>query len=149
MDHKILMNKLEFYGIEEKFKTLITSYLTGRHQKVTLNNNTNNNSSSKWEMIKNGIPQGLILVPLFFLFYINDLLKIITKNNSMVLFADDTSSLIAGFNKLDFNIYINQSLHSIIFWFNSNLHTLNFDKTHYVEFRTKNYYQVKTIVRYE
>ena len=70
MDHKILMNKLEFYGNERKFKTLITSYLTGRHQKVTLNNNTNN-SSSKWEMIKNGVPQGSIVSPLFFLLYIN------------------------------------------------------------------------------
>jgi hypothetical protein len=55
--------------------------------------------------------------------------------------------LITGFNKLDINI--NQSLHSIISWFNSNLLTLNFDKTHNVEFRTKNYYQVETIVRYE
>jgi hypothetical protein len=54
------MNKLEFYGIEGKFKNLITSYLTGRHQKVTLHNNTNSNSSSKWEMIKNGVPQGSI-----------------------------------------------------------------------------------------
>jgi hypothetical protein len=26
MDHKILMNKLEFYDIEGKFKTLNTSY---------------------------------------------------------------------------------------------------------------------------
>ena len=67
----------------------------------------------------------------------------------MVLFADDTSLLITGFNKLNFNININQSLHSIISWYNSNLLTLNFDKTHYVEFRTKNYYQVETIVRYE
>jgi hypothetical protein len=100
MDHKILMNKLEFYGIEVKFKTLIASYLTDRHQKVTLNNSTNNNSSSKWEMIKNGIPQGSILGPLLFLLYINDLPKIVTKNNSMVLFADDTSLLITGFNKL-------------------------------------------------
>jgi hypothetical protein len=66
MDHKILLNKIEFYGIEGKFKTLITSYLTGRHQKVTLNNNTNNNSASKWEMIENGIPQSSILSPLFF-----------------------------------------------------------------------------------
>ena len=57
--------------------------------------------------------------------------------------------LITGFNKLDFNNNINQSLHKIISWFNSNLLTLNFDKTHYVEFRTKNYYQVETIVRYE
>ena len=79
------MNKLEFYGIEGKFKTLITSYLTGRYQKVTLNNNTNISSSSKWEMIKSSVPQGSILGPLFFLLYINDLPKIITKNNSMVL----------------------------------------------------------------
>jgi hypothetical protein len=104
MDHNIPVNKLEFYGIEGKFKTSIACYITGRHQKVTLNNNTNNNSSSKWEMIKNGILQGSILDPLFFLTYINDLPKISTKNNSMVLFADDTSLLITGFNKLDFNI---------------------------------------------
>jgi hypothetical protein len=140
MDHKILVNKPEFYGIEGNFETLIPSYLRGRHQKVTLNNNTNNNTSSKWEMIKNGVPQGSILSPLFFLTYINDLTKIITKNNSMVHFADDTSLLITGLNK---------SLHNIISWFNSNLLTLNFDKTHYVEFRTKNYYRVETIVRYE
>jgi hypothetical protein len=49
VDHKIrvLMNKLEFYGTEGKFKTLIAPYLTGRYQKITLNNNTNTNSSSK------------------------------------------------------------------------------------------------------
>jgi len=68
MDHEIPVNNLEFHGIEGKFKTLIASYLTGRHQKVTLNNNTNNNSSSKWEMIKNGVPQSSILGPLFILF---------------------------------------------------------------------------------
>jgi hypothetical protein len=77
VNHKILMDKLEFYGTEGNFKTLIVSYLNGRYQKVTLNNNTNTSSSSKWEMIKNGIPQGSILGPLFFLLYINDLLKII------------------------------------------------------------------------
>jgi hypothetical protein len=59
------MNELEFFGIEGKFKTLIASYLTGRHQKVTLNNNTNTSSSSKWEMTKNGVPQGSILGPPF------------------------------------------------------------------------------------
>ena len=65
------------------------------------------------------------------------------------LFADDTSLLITCFNKLDSNININESRHNVISWFNSNLLTLNFDKTHYVEFRTKNFYQVETIVRYE
>jgi hypothetical protein len=67
----------------------------------------------------------------------------------MFLFPDDTSSLITGFNKSDFNININQSLCGIISWFNSNLLIFNFNKTHYVEFRTKNYYQVETTVKYE
>jgi hypothetical protein len=83
-NHEILLNKLEFYGIQEKFKTLNESYLTGRYQKVTLNTNTTSNSSSKWDLIKNGVPQGSIFGPLFFLFYTNDLPKIITKNNSIV-----------------------------------------------------------------
>ena len=142
------MDKLEFYGIEGKFKTLIESYLTCRYQKLILNNNTNTTSSLKWELIKNGVPQSSILGPLFFLLFINDLPKIITKHNSMVLFADDTSLLIADSNDLDFNININQFC-KLISWFNSNLLILNLNKTHHLEFRTKNYYQVKTKVKYE
>jgi len=91
---------------------------------------------------------GSILGPLFFFFYINDLPKIITKNNSTVLFTDDTSLLITDSNKLDFNTNINQSLHNIISWFNGSLLVLNFNKTRYVEFRTKNYYEVKTKLTY-
>ena len=72
-DRNVLLNKFEFYGIEGKFKSLIASYLTGRYQKVTLNIN----SSSKWELIKSGVPQGSIVGPLFLLFYINDLPKIL------------------------------------------------------------------------
>ena len=36
VNHKTVMGKLEFYGIQGKFKTLIKSYLTERFQKVTL-----------------------------------------------------------------------------------------------------------------
>ena len=70
VNHEILLNKLEFYGIQGKFKTLIESYLTGRYQKVTLNNNNNIKSSSKWELINNGVPHGSICGPLFFSFFI-------------------------------------------------------------------------------
>jgi len=89
--------------------------------------------------------------PLFFLLYINGLPKIITKNNSMVLFTDNASLFITDSNDLDFNININinQSFCNIISWFYSNLLILKFNKTHYVELRKKNYHQVKTKVKYE
>jgi hypothetical protein len=70
----------------------------------------NTNSSLKWELIKNSVPQGSILGPLFLLLYINDLPKIITNNNSMVLFAENTSLLITDSNNLHINININQSI---------------------------------------
>jgi len=104
VNHKILLDILEFYRIEGKFKTLIESYLTCRYQKVILNNDANTNSSSKWELVKNGVPQHSIFGPLLLLLYINDLLKIITNNNSMILFAEHTTLLITDSNYLDINI---------------------------------------------
>jgi hypothetical protein len=94
VNHKILLEKLEFYGIVGIFKTLIKSYLTGRNQRVILDQRTEGNNSSKWEIIKCGVPQGSILGPLFFLIYINYLHKIINEGNNMVLYADDTSIII-------------------------------------------------------
>jgi len=58
VNHKILLQKLEFYGIDGKFKILFESYLTGRYQRVTVNNITKNNNSSKLQLLKRGVPQG-------------------------------------------------------------------------------------------
>ena len=69
INHQIFLDKLEFYGTEGKFKTLIESYLTGTHQRVVLGNTADSSNTSKWEVIKCGVPQGSILSPLFFLFY--------------------------------------------------------------------------------
>jgi len=37
VNHRILLDKLHFYGIHGKFMTLMESYLTNRYQKVSLN----------------------------------------------------------------------------------------------------------------
>ena len=64
VNHKILLDKLEFYGIRGKFLELIQSFLQERYQKVYINKNTaHNDASSGWRTIKHGVPQGSILRP--------------------------------------------------------------------------------------
>jgi len=85
VNHDILMEKLEFYGIQGKFSYLIKSYLTGRFQRVIIGNSGLDDKSSTWKQITNGVPQGSILGPLLFLIYINDLPRALDVNTDSPL----------------------------------------------------------------
>ena len=134
VNDKILLEKLQFYGIYGKFKALIESYLTNRYQILTLIKIDYNTNSSKWVRINCGVPQGSILGPLFFLIYVNDLPTIINKDNNIVVFADDISIIITDTNRDNFNLHANMLFNNINTWFNNKLLNLNFSKTHYLEF---------------
>jgi hypothetical protein len=54
------------------------------------------------------------------------------------MFADDTSILITSPNKNNFQIKITAVLNFINEWLNANLLSTNFNKTHYIQFTTKN-----------
>ena len=68
VDHKILLDKLDHYGIRCCALSWFKSYLSRRLQYVTYNG-----SQSSQQMIKCGVLQGSILGPLLFPIYINDL----------------------------------------------------------------------------
>jgi len=103
VNHRILVDKHQFYGIKGKFLALIQSYLRGRYQKVLIDKfNAHENVSSEWKKITNGVPQGLILGPLLFLIYINDLPMATNNDSKGVLYADDTSIIISSPIKRDF-----------------------------------------------
>ena len=85
IDHAILINKLRMYGVTGKALDLIENYLSGRTQSVRVCD-----ALSSPRAIVKGVPQGSIIGPLLFLFFINDLANI-SENMTTILFADDTT----------------------------------------------------------
>ena len=126
VNHKILLSKLEFYGVKGKAKLWFESHFRIRYQKVLITNNEiNQNYISTWEDIKHGVPQGSILGPLLFLFYINDLPTTINDKSIPILFADGTSILVTSPNKNDFQINITGAFNCINEWLHANLLSIN------------------------
>ena len=66
--HKMLLHKLEFYGVRGLALNWFQSYLTDRKQYVIYNN-----VQSQTLDITCGVPQGSVLCPLLFLVYVNDI----------------------------------------------------------------------------
>ena len=139
VNHGILVDKLEFYGISGIFLTLIQSYLRERYQKL-LNYKINvyDSISSRWKKVTNRVPQGVILVPLIFRIYINDLPKITGKDAKVVLFADDTNIIVTNSHEAGLQTALNETLSDIISWFKASFLSFNFNKTYYLQFRTNN-----------
>jgi retron-type reverse transcriptase len=86
IDHKILLHKLEAYGIRGIPNKWIENYLSNRQQYVQFEN-----SKSSCQPINCGVPQGSILGPLLYLIYVNDIKNSCTSN--ILSFADDTTIL--------------------------------------------------------
>ena len=93
IDHSLLINKLEAYGIRGMSAKLIHSYLMERRQVVCVMENGKQNFSEPVE-IQQGVPQGSILGPLLFLLYANSLSDGFVAGLACQ-YADDTSVILA------------------------------------------------------
>ena len=147
VNHDILLSKMDFYGIEGVAQKLIRSYLRGRYQRVILYEN-GSKCCSEWKEIQCGVPQGSVLGPVLFLLYVNDLPKIISDLSKPVLFADDTSILIFDKNPATFKIRINNLFEMINEWFRKNELVINYEKTYFLQFKTKNSKNLNVQVSY-
>ena len=131
LDHKVLLDKLDHYGIRGNWHSWLKSYLSGRMQYVDIHG-----TKSGTRDIKVGVPQGSILGPLLFLIYINDLPASLQKLTP-VLFADDTNLIIKGNNLEQLQQVINSDLSVLDDFFRANKLKLNAAKTKVVCFRKK------------
>ena len=87
--HRGLLAKLSQIGVGGEMLTILTSYLSGRHQAVVVDGHV-----SSVKPITAGVPQGSRLGPLLFIIYINDIVADIESD--ILIFADDTSLLANG-----------------------------------------------------
>lgn len=130
LDHKILIDKLDYYGIKNNSLKLLSNYLQNRLQCTNFNN-----TISTLLPISHGIPQGSILGPLLFILYINDISET-SKIFSFILFADDTNLLASGYDQNLLLSEINKDLNIIGDWLKANKLSLNIKKTEDMLFTT-------------
>ena len=132
IEHRILLSKLELYGIRGNALSWFESYLTDRKLRAKCRTVSNmKETMSKEYPVEYGTPQGSCLGPLIFLIFVNDL-HLHLQHSEGVQFTDDTTLLFRHRNLNYLQFCIESELLAIQDWFNANKLTLNVEKSSYL-----------------
>ena len=133
LDHNIMLEKLDHYGIRGIAKNLLESYLKGRFQYTNFDG-----ESSEKLIVRYGVPQGSILGPLLFLLYINDLMNCYNgEHTDFILYADDTNIFVVGNTKEEAFEKANRVLENVHVYMKCNLLHINMEKCCYMHFQPR------------
>lgn len=127
INYKLLLDKLQAYGIRGNAWSWLKSYLYGRTQSVCLTDDGNKYYSESIDVTR-GVPQGSVLGPLLFIIFINDLPDYL-RNAFLTLFADDTSAILTADNMATLSKEANNCVELMSSWCHTNGLVLNPSKT--------------------
>uniref|UniRef100_A0A3P8T4U6 Reverse transcriptase domain-containing protein n=1 Tax=Amphiprion percula TaxID=161767 RepID=A0A3P8T4U6_AMPPE len=128
INHSLLLQKLERYGIRGVTLNWIRSYLNNRFQYVKFNN-----AVSHFRKVTCGVPQGSVLGPKLFILYLNDIGTVLNKLK-FTIFADDTNLVSSGPDIKELLTTVEKELIKLKEWFNINKLSLNENKTKFMVF---------------
>ena len=123
VQHPVLMKKIEALKMHQSVLGWVQSYLSDRQQRVLAND-----IYSSFQTITQGVPQGSVLGPLFYIIYANDLSKVI-KNCKIAMYADDTVLYATKKCITDAVDSLQQDLTGLAAWCKCNGIKANTDKT--------------------
>ena len=130
LDHVILLQKLNYYGIKSVELNLFNDYLQNRTQYISYDKTNSNVSYIHW------CTSISILGPLLFIIYINDLCNA-SKLFKMIIYADDTTL----YSTLDLDVFgnymsknLNIELTKVADWLKFNKLSINIRKSKFMVF---------------
>ena len=134
IEHSIMLEKLDLYGIHGTALSWFHSYLSDRCFRVKCRTSSSGvDTLSNKAIVKYGTPQGSCLGPLIFLIFVNDLHLHLTES-VCIQFVDDTTLVFTHCSLKYLRFCVELELSRIRDWFYANKLTLNIDKSSYLLF---------------